>query len=74
MGGQREADRFYVVPTAVVYAEIAKRQSEHAERSVKDIGLSRMSFAPREDGKAVAGSDIEKKWASYLDRWELLDG
>jgi hypothetical protein len=74
MGNQHGSDQFYVVPTVVAYKEIGKRQSEHAERGVKDIGMWRLSFAPRKDGKEAAGSGIEKKWAEYLDRWDLLDG
>jgi hypothetical protein len=74
MGNQHGADRFYVLPTTVAYKEIGKRQSEHAEKGVKDIGMRRLSFAPRKDGEEVAGSGIENKWAEYLDRWDLLDG
>lgn len=74
MGNQHGADRFYVVPTAVAYKEIGKRQSEQAERAVKDIGMWRLSFASRKDGKEEAGRDIEKKWGEYLDHWDLLDG
>ncbi len=74
MGNQHAADRFYVVPTAVAHKEIGKRQSEQAERRVKDIGMWRLSFAPRKDGKEEAGRDIERKWREYLDRWDLLDG
>ena len=76
MGNQHGADRFYVLPTAVAYAEIGKRQSEHAEKEVKvkDIGMWRLSFAARKDGKEEAGRGIETKWAKYLNRWDLLDG
>ena len=74
MGNQHGDDRFYVVPTAVAFQEIGKRQSEHAERGVKDIGMWRMSFAPRKDGKEEAGADIESKWGRFLGRWDLLDG
>jgi hypothetical protein len=74
MGKKHGADRFYVVPTAVAYEEIGKRQSEQAGRGVKDIGMWRLSFAARKDGKEVAGTGIETKWGEYLDRWDLLDG
>jgi hypothetical protein len=73
MGDQHGADRFYIVPTSVAYTEIGKRQSELAERGGNDIGMWRLSFASRKKGE-VAGSGIEKKWAEYLDRWDLLDG
>jgi hypothetical protein len=73
-GNQHAADRFYVVPTAVAYEEICERQSKQAERGVKDIGMWRLSFAPRKDGQPEAGRDIEKKWGKYLDRWDSLDG
>jgi hypothetical protein len=36
MGKRRQDDRFYVVPTKVVWKEISKRQSEHAERRARE--------------------------------------
>lgn len=74
MGRTREEDRFYVVPTAVVWKEIGKRQAEHRARGTTDIGMWRLSFNERKDGIKEAGAGIEKKWSKYLGRWELLDG
>lgn len=75
MGEQRQGDRFYVVPTTVVWAEISKRQSEHGERSAaKEIGMWRLSFRDRKDGQERGGVGIERKWQQYEGAWELLDG
>lgn len=74
MGNNRKDDRFYVVPTTVVWKEIGKRQAEHKPRGVKDIGMWRLSFSERRDGREEAGRGIERKWRQYLDKWELLDG
>src|SRR5580658_7583653 len=51
MGDQHGLDQFYIVPTAVAYEEIGKRQSEHAEKGVKDIGMWRLSFASCKKGE-----------------------
>lgn len=77
MGNQRQDDQFYVVPTPVALKEIGKRQRAHSEKyekGVKDIGMYRLSFAPRKDGQEEAGRDIERKWGKYLGRWDTLDG
>jgi hypothetical protein len=75
MGNQHGADRFYVVPTKVAYTEIGNRQRETAEKGGrKDIGMWRLSFAPRKDGKPEAGTDIDIKWGKYLDFWDSLNG
>ena len=73
MGERRQDDRFYVVPTIVVLKEIRKRQSEHAERGVRDIGMWRLSFGDRRDGREEAGTGIERKWRQYESAWDLLD-
>jgi hypothetical protein len=74
MGSSREDDQFYVVPTAVVLKEVGARQREQKARGVRDIGMWRMSFKPRKDGRPEAGTDIENKWSGYLNGWDLLDG
>jgi hypothetical protein len=74
MGNNREGDRFYVVPTIVVWKEIGKRQAEQKPRGRKEIGMWRLSFNERRDGRVKAGHGIERRWSQYLDRWELLDG
>lgn len=74
MGNNRKDDRFYVVPTTVVWKEIGERQAEHKARGVKDIGMWRLSFDERRDGQKESGRGIERKWRQYLDKWELLDG
>ena len=75
MGKQRQDDRFYVLPTAVVWREIAKRQSEHKERNTsREIDMWRLSFSDRKDRQERGGVGIEKKWKEYEDAWELLDG
>ena len=51
MGESHNEDRFYIVPTAVVWQEISKRQAEHKSRGVKDIGMWRLSFSERRDGR-----------------------
>lgn len=73
MGSNREDDQFYVVPTAVVLKEIGARQREQKTRGVKEIGMWRISFSERRDGRAEAGRGIEKKWSKYLNNWALLD-
>jgi hypothetical protein len=74
MGTNREGDRFYVVPTAVVWREIGKRQTEHKPRGRKEIGMWRLSFGERRDRQEKGGHGIERKWSQYLDKWDLLDG
>ncbi|HEV2337128.1 MAG TPA: hypothetical protein VGS13_16595 [Stellaceae bacterium] len=76
MGERREQDRFYVVPTAVAWKEIANRQSEHRNKKtgVKEIGMWRLTFRDRKDGQEEAGRGIERKWGKYEDSWDLLDG
>lgn len=74
MGNNREDDRFYVVPTAVVWREIGERQKEQKARGVKDIGMWHLSFSERRDGREEAGRGIERKWSKYLGKWDLLDG
>jgi len=74
MGRRREDDRFYVVPTTVAWKEIGKRQREHREKDVKDIGMWRLSFSDRKDGREEAGAGIERKWGQYQGAWDLLDG
>jgi len=73
MGNKREDDRFYVVPTAVVWKEIGARREELQPRVVKDIGMFRLGFDERRDGQEEAGRGIGRKWSKYLDKWELLD-
>jgi hypothetical protein len=74
MGKHRQDDRFYVVPTKVVRQEIAKRQSEHRERSsAKEIGMWRFSFRDRKDGQERGGEGIDRKWQDYESAWELLE-
>jgi hypothetical protein len=51
MGKSREADRFYVVPTEVVWKEIGKRQTEQKPRGRKEIGMYRLSFFPVQSRK-----------------------
>jgi hypothetical protein len=75
MGNWHGGDRFYVVPTCVAYKEIGERQSAQAEGGRrKDIGMWRLSFTPRKDGREEAGRDIDTKWGKYLYRWDLLNG
>ena len=61
MGKQREEDRFYIVPTIVAWGEISKRQTEHKQRGRKDMGMWRLSFKERKDGREAARTGIEKK-------------
>ena len=70
MGKQRQEDRFYIVPLG----EISKRQTEHKQRGRKDVGMWRLSFKERKDGREAAGTGIEKKWGQYEGAWDLLDG
>jgi len=74
MGDRRQNDRFYVVPTHEVRKEIGERQKERGERGVKDIGMWRMSFADRKDGRPEAGAGIERKWGHFEGAWDSLDG
>jgi hypothetical protein len=76
MGSERKDDKFYVMPTKVVRKEIHERAMEHKVKHVnaKDIGMWRLSFAPRKDGQEEAGRDIERKWGKYLGCWESLEG
>jgi len=65
MGKSRQDDRFYVMPTTIVWKEIATRQSEHKERSsAQEIG---------KDGQERGGVGIERKWKQYEGAWKLLD-
>ncbi|MGH7064665.1 MAG: hypothetical protein ACREET_11345 [Stellaceae bacterium] len=73
MGKQRQDDRFYIVPTTEVRKEIADRQREHKERGTNDIGMWRLGFADRKDGRPEAGAGIERKWEQYEGAWNLLD-
>ena len=74
MGKQPQEDRFYIVPTIVTWGEISKRQTEHKQRGRKDMGMWRLSFKERKDGREAAGTWIEKKWGQYEGAWDLLDG
>lgn len=56
-----------------VWKEISARQREQKARRVKDIGMWRLSFTGRKDGREEAGCDIENKWSKYLGAWHLLD-
>lgn len=73
MGCERQNDQFYVVPTAVAWKEISKRQREQRQGGTKDIGMWRLSFSDRKDGQEEAGRGIERKWKQYLGAWKLLD-
>jgi hypothetical protein len=73
MGKHRQDDQFYVLPTAVALKEIGKRQSAQRGVGIKDIGMWRLSFAPRKDRQEEAGRDIQGKWEKYLGRWDMLD-
>jgi hypothetical protein len=75
MGDRREDDRFYILPTAIAWKEIALRQSEHREKSsAKEIGMWRLSFRDRRDGQERGGEGIERKWKQYEAAWDLLNG
>jgi hypothetical protein len=75
MGKERQDDRFYVMPTAVAWKEIAKRQSERKERGIAEkIGMWSLYFRDRRDGQERGGWGIERKWERYKGAWELLDG
>jgi hypothetical protein len=71
MGDKRGEDKFYVVPTDRVWAEIGKRQKHKI--GGRDIGMWRLSFTERRDGREEAGRGIERKWGKYLENWEQLD-
>jgi hypothetical protein len=73
MGENRQQDQFFVVPTDVVRREVAERQKERKLKGIKDIGMFRLSFIERPDGQLEAGTGIDKKWAHYKGRWDLLD-
>jgi len=73
MGEQREDDKFYVVPTTVAWKEIGERQREHGEKGIKEIGIWRLTFSDRNDGREEAGMGIERKWGKYKGAWNLLD-
>ena len=60
MGKSREVDRFYVVPTAVVWKEIGKRQTEQKPKRRKEIGMWRLSFGERRDGQERRGMGLRE--------------
>lgn len=76
MGNKGKSDQFYVLPTSVLLREVAKRQREQTPKfrlGRKDIGMYRIGFDERRDGRAEAGRGVGKKWSRYLNNWELLD-
>ena len=50
-----------LVGARVAWGEISKRQTEHKQRGRKDMGMCRLSFKERKDGREAAGTEIEKK-------------
>lgn len=79
MASQRSRDQFYIVPSGVVREEIRRRQTDYLKvhkrdgTARKDTGHWALFLADRRDGQQEGGWGLEKKWAQYLDAWNLLE-
>jgi hypothetical protein len=78
MAAERGRDQFYVVPSRVVREEIALRQRDWMKKTKrdgsprKDVGFWILRLRDRKDEQQVGGYGLEKKWAKYLEAWDLL--
>jgi hypothetical protein len=73
MGGTRNEDRFYVVPTRVVHQALAEHRRASLARGVKDKGHWVLKWHELRSGQSQPNYGFEKKWAEYLNRWDRLE-
>lgn len=77
MGEAHSGDNFYVVPTKIVQAHLAKHRGKYLitpnrDRSPrKDTGRGDLRLAAQRFNPL--GSGFAKKWKKYLDSWNTLD-
>lgn len=79
MGKDRAADEFYVLPTRVLWGEIAARKTDYMAQMKKD-GTARkntnhwaLRLRSRRDGRIEGGYGLADKWRQYLGGWSQLE-
>ena len=74
MGATRNEDRFYVVPTQVVFQALAEHRRASLARGVQDKGHWVLKWHELRSQQSQPNYGFERKWEKYLDGWDLLDG
>jgi hypothetical protein len=68
MGATRNDDRFYVVPTKVVFDALAEWRRGGLARGQQDKGHWVLKWHEHGSGQSKPNFGFEKKWEKYLDR------
>jgi hypothetical protein len=72
MGATRNDDRFYVVPTKVIFDALAEWRRAGLARGQQDKGQWVLKWHEHSSRQSKPNFGFEKKWAKYLDRWDDL--
>ena len=72
MGSRRDEDRFYVVPTKVVFEALAEWRRTALARQ-QDKGHWVLRWHELRSGESRPNYGFEKKWQKYLDGWSQLE-
>lgn len=78
-GVERREDRFFVLPSKLVRAAIMERQQAWMSKRTrkgterKDSGHWTIHLKDRKDGIDEGGWGYARKWAKYLNNWEILE-
>lgn len=79
MGRDRATDQFYVVPTLIVRKQLKAHRKHYLEmrkkdgEARKDSGHWTMHLADLRSGEDRPSHGLERRWAEYLGKWELLE-
>jgi hypothetical protein len=79
MGKQRSGDQFYVIPTAVVRKQLSEHRVHYLSvrrkdgQTRKDLGHWTVHLAELKSGEQRPSHGLEKRWAHYLENWDLLE-
>jgi hypothetical protein len=79
MGADRTRDQFYVVPTSTVRKQLKEHRNHYLKtpkrngETRKDLGHWTLHLADLRKGEDRPSHGLEKRWAKYLGKWDLLE-
>jgi hypothetical protein len=80
MGGDREGDRYYVIPTRILREQINAHRRAFLDNlrrdgnSRQDLGHWTLRLNPIRGGEDRPNYGFAQKWDAYRDAWKSLDG
>ena len=68
-------DRFYIVPTSILWAQINARRAETRKNGTSrlDFGLCTLRLRPHGGGQDRVNYGFEEKWKCFLENWPSLE-